>query len=37
MYCQCDIDGNQFVLMDLIVSHKSDGAALKIEDMYFFH
>ena len=34
MYAQCDPEGNQFLLFDAIVDHKSDGHAVKIADMY---
>ena len=34
MFSQCDVSGNQFILMDTIVKHKMDGHAIKKADMY---
>ena len=34
MYSQCDIDGNQFLLLDSIVDHKSDQTAVRSPDRY---
>ena len=34
MFSQCDVSGNQFILMDAIVDHKTDGHAVKKADMY---
>jgi hypothetical protein len=32
MWAQCDIDGNQYQLLDAIIDHKSDGHAVKRAD-----
>jgi hypothetical protein len=37
MYAQCDVEGNQFSLMDGIVGHKTDGNAVEPADMYIKH
>ena len=34
IYAQCDSEGNQFLLMESIVDHKSDGHAVEISDMF---
>ena len=34
MYSQCDIDGNQFLLLDGIIDHRSDTTAIKDADRY---
>ena len=34
MWAQCDIDGNQTILMEAIVDHKSDASAVKSEDAH---
>lgn len=34
MYAQCDPDGNQHMLMESIVDHKTDGTAVKFVDRY---
>ena len=34
MYAQCDSEGNQFLLMESIVDHKSDGHAVETSDMF---
>ena len=33
MYAQCDPNGNQFLLMEAIVDHKTDGTAVKFADV----
>ena len=35
MWAQCDIDGNQHVLMESIIDYKTDGHAVKVADAYF--
>ena len=35
MYTQCDVEGNQFHLMEAIVGHKMTDDAVQKEDMYF--
>ena len=32
MFAQCDVEGNQFVLMAAFVDHKKDGHAVEIPD-----
>ena len=34
MYAQCDVEGNQFLLLNAIVVHKKDGHAVEKADMY---
>ena len=34
MYSQCDIDGNQYLLLDSIVDHKKQKSALPLRDAY---
>ena len=34
MYAQCDLDGNQYLLMKAIVDSKSDKSAISVKDMY---
>ena len=34
MYTQCDINGNQFLLMEAIIDNKADGHAVKTADMH---
>ena len=34
MLSQCDLDGNQYLLLDSIVDYRSDGHAVKANDMY---
>ena len=34
MYSQCDIDGNQYLLLDSIIDHRSDQSAVKDHDKY---
>ena len=34
MYSQCDLDGNQYLLMDAIIDHKVDSTAVKDADRY---
>ena len=34
MWSQCDLDGNQHLLMEAIVDHKTDGHAVKFADKY---
>ena len=34
MFAQCDLDGNQYLLMDAIVDHKSNGSAVKFADRF---
>ena len=34
MVAQCDLNGNQFRLMEALVGHKTDGTEVKKEDMY---
>jgi hypothetical protein len=34
MYAQCDEDGNQFLMLQDIVGHKTDGHAVDRADMY---
>ena len=36
MWAQCDLEGNQFRLMDSIVDHKTDGHAVPKSDQYFY-
>jgi hypothetical protein len=33
MYAQCDIEGNQYLLLDAIVDHRKDGHAVEKADM----
>ena len=35
MYAQCDVDGNQFQLMDCIVDHRKDDKVIMVENQYF--
>ena len=35
MYKQCDVDGNQFQLMDCIVDHRKDDTAIMAGNQYF--
>ena len=35
MYAQCDMEGNQFQLMDCIVNHKKDDRAIMTGNQYF--
>ena len=37
MYAQCDLEGNQYNIMDCIVDHKTDGHAIERADMYIKH
>jgi hypothetical protein len=34
MYAQCDEEGNQFIMLQDIVGHKTDGHAVERADMY---
>ena len=34
MWAQCDLDGNQHLLLDAIIDYKTDGHAIKVADMY---
>jgi hypothetical protein len=34
MYAQCDEDRNQFLMLQDIVGHKTDGHAVERDDMY---
>jgi hypothetical protein len=34
MYAQCDEEGNQFLMLQEIVGHKTDGHAVEHTDMY---
>jgi hypothetical protein len=34
MYAQCDEEGNQFLMLQDIVGHKTDGHAVERADMY---
>ncbi len=34
MYAQCDLEGNQYLIMDSIVDHKTDGHAVAFADRY---
>ena len=34
MLSQCDLDGNQYLLLDSIVDYRSDGHVVKANDMY---
>ena len=34
MYTQCDIDGNQYLIMDGIIDFKKDANAVLMNDMY---
>jgi len=34
MFAYCDVDGNQHVLIDEIVNHKSDGSAVLDADRF---
>jgi hypothetical protein len=36
MWSQCDIEGNQHVLLDSIIDHRSDGHAVTRSDMYTY-
>jgi hypothetical protein len=36
MYSQCDSDGNQFLLLEAIVDHCTDGHAIGKADMYVY-
>ena len=36
MWAQCDLEGNQYRLMDSIVDHKTDGHAIKKSNQYVF-
>ena len=36
MWAQCDLEGNQYRLMDPIVDHKTDGHAIEKSDQYVF-
>ena len=36
MISQCDLEGNQFLLMDSIVDHKKDGHAVELADQYVY-
>jgi Reverse transcriptase (RNA-dependent DNA polymerase) len=36
MYAQCDIEGNQYLLLDAIVDHRKDGHAVEKADMYIY-
>ena len=35
MYAQCDVDGNQFQLMECIVDHRKDHTAIQAGNQYF--
>ena len=37
MYAQCDVEGNEFLLLDSIVDHHKDGDAVKMQDAYIQH
>ncbi len=32
MYAQCDLDGNQYVLLDSIIDHKQLDSAIRLSD-----
>ena len=34
MIAQCDPDGNQHLLLESIIDHKSDATAVKVKDRY---
>jgi Reverse transcriptase (RNA-dependent DNA polymerase) len=34
LYSQVDLEGNQYLLLDEILDHKSDGTAVQLDDMY---
>jgi transposase len=36
MWSQCDLEGNQYLLLDSIVDHRSDGHAVTRSDMYTY-
>ena len=36
MFAKCDIDGNQYLLMDQIIDQKSDGHAVEKANHYVF-
>ena len=35
MWAQCDLDGNQHILMDSIVDSRKNGDAVPMDDKYF--
>jgi hypothetical protein len=37
MYAQCDADGRQYKLMEVIIDHKTDIHAIDRADMYIKH
>ena len=32
MYAQCDVDGNEYILLEAFVYHRKNGSALSVED-----
>ena len=32
MYAQCDIDGNEYPLLEILINHRKNGSTLSIED-----
>ena len=37
MYASCDEDGNEYLMMDLLVNHKSNAQAVSKEDQRIVH
>jgi len=37
MHSQCDLDGNQFLLLDSITDHKKTAAAVPMSEKHFYH
>ena len=32
MYTQCDVDGNEYLLLEAFINHRKDGSALSVEE-----
>ena len=32
MHAQCDVDKNEYLLLDVFIDHRKDGSALSVED-----
>ena len=32
MYAQCNVDGNEYLLLEAFINHRKNGSALSVED-----
>ena len=35
MYAQCDIDSNEYLLLESFINHRKDNAAVRVKDQKF--